>query len=237
MDRGCPLWTGEGVGDPGVHHPLHPQATTHQSLKDRMQVVWDEVCQLIAKQAVWVVSPAEAFNKPGSFYSKLFCVRKQSGSWRPIINLKPMNKFVAKQNFKMETVRDMKQLFRPGDYGTTVDLQDAFYHVIMAQEFRPICVKINNCTNKEGKGNCVCTFSMEGRNFEEKKSSVRTGKKLGGKNCVIYNREIVQWNLFIPTIWEFNWKINGPEFFYRRKFIQYHNRGIHVWEFFFGGDR
>ena len=41
-----------------------------------------------------------------------------------------------------------------------------------------VCVEINNCTNKEGKGNCVCTFSMEGRKFEEeKKSSVRIGKK------------------------------------------------------------
>ena len=29
-------------------------------------------------------------------------------------------------------------------------------------------------------------------------------------------------------------KINYTEFFYRRKFIQYHNRGIHVWDFFWG---
>ena len=43
--------------------------------------------------------------------------------------------------------------------------------VIMKLEFwfttNPVCVEINNCTNEEGKGNCVCTFSMEGRKFEK----------------------------------------------------------------------
>ena len=67
---------------------------------------------------------------------KLFCVLKLSGNWHPIINLRPMNKFVVKQRFKMETVQDVKELLRPGDYGATIDLQDAFYHVSVAERSR-----------------------------------------------------------------------------------------------------
>ena len=49
-----------------------------------------------------------------------------------------------------------------------------------------VCVEINNCTNEEGKCNCVCTFNMGGRKFEEKKYFVRTGKKLERKNILLF---------------------------------------------------
>ena len=33
---------------------------------------------------------------------------------------------------------------------------------------KAVCVEINNCTNEEGKWNCVCTFNMGERKFKKK---------------------------------------------------------------------
>ena len=64
----------------------------------------------------------EATNVKG-YYSKMFCVAKpDSGTWRPIINLKPMNRFVQKKSFKMETVKHVRSLLRPGHWVTSIDL-------------------------------------------------------------------------------------------------------------------
>ena len=41
---------------------------------------------------------------PG-FYSSIFLVAKESGGWRPILNLKAFNKFVVPPSFRMETLR------------------------------------------------------------------------------------------------------------------------------------
>ena len=41
---------------------------------------------------------------PG-FYSPIFLVAKESGGWRPILNLKAFNKFVVPPSFRMETLR------------------------------------------------------------------------------------------------------------------------------------
>ena len=41
---------------------------------------------------------------PG-FYSPIFLVAKESGGWRPILNLKAFNKFVVPPSFQMETLR------------------------------------------------------------------------------------------------------------------------------------
>ena len=60
-------------------------------------------------------------------------------AWDSVLHsgeVRPMNKFVVKQRFMMETVQDVKELLRPGDYGATVDLQDAFYHVSVANRSR-----------------------------------------------------------------------------------------------------
>ena len=103
----------------------------------RMQVVRQEIQQLLVKRAIRVVPRTEAKSRDSlGFFSKMFCVQKPNGKWRPIINLKPMNRFVAKQKFRMETVQDVREMLRPGDFGATIDLQDAYYHVPVAKRSR-----------------------------------------------------------------------------------------------------
>ena len=57
-----------------------------------------------------------------------------------------------------------------------------------------VCVEINNCTNEEGKWNCVCTFNMGGRKFEKKSILLELGKNERKKYFAIYNRKICQGN-------------------------------------------
>ena len=94
----------------------------------QMKVIRQEVKDLVSKGAMRKISKEEAQQNPG-FYSKMFCVSKPNKKWRPIINLKPFNKYVLKKNFKMETVRDVRNLLQPGMWAATVDLQDAYYHI------------------------------------------------------------------------------------------------------------
>ena len=94
----------------------------------QMKVIRQEVKDLVSKGAMRKISKEEAQQNPG-FYSKMFCVPKPNKKWRPIINLKPFNKYVLKKNFKMETVRDVRNLLQPGMWAATVDLQDAYYHI------------------------------------------------------------------------------------------------------------
>ena len=89
----------------------------------KMKVIREEIASLCAKGAMRKMSVEEAKAIPGH-YSKMFCVPKpEKGAWRPVINLKPLNCFVDKRNFKMETVRDVRALLRPGQWGGTIDLK------------------------------------------------------------------------------------------------------------------
>ena len=94
----------------------------------QMMVIREEVAKLVIKKAMRKVPLEEARLRKG-FYSTMFCVPKPCGAWRPVINLKPMNVFVVKKGFKMETVRNVRQVLRPGMWAATVDLKDAYYHI------------------------------------------------------------------------------------------------------------
>lgn len=85
-----------------------------------------EVGKLLSKGAIEQVS-----HGPGEFVSTLFLVPKKSGDFRPVINLKPFNKFVQRVHFKMESIDLLSSLLQPGDYLASVDLKDAYFSVNM----------------------------------------------------------------------------------------------------------
>ena len=96
---------------------------------EQMSIVRHEVQTLVSKGAVQILSKDFVKSNLG-VYSKLFCVPKAGTTkWRPVINLKPLNKYISKESFKMETLKDVRATVNPGDYGATVDLTDAYFHV------------------------------------------------------------------------------------------------------------
>ena len=80
----------------------------------------EQITLMLQKNAITEVPP----NSPG-FYSNVFLVRKASGGWRPVIDLKNLNAHIHAPHFHMF----MTSSVRKGDYAFKIDLQDAYFHV------------------------------------------------------------------------------------------------------------
>ena len=63
------------------------------------------------------------------FYSRLFLVRKATGEWRPILDLSSLNVFVHCPSFTMETPQSILRALQQGQWFTSLDLKDAFFHI------------------------------------------------------------------------------------------------------------
>ena len=79
---------------------------------------------LVAKGAV-ELAPLPS---PG-FYSRLFVVWKTSGSWRPVIDLSHLNRFVDTSHFQMETIQSVLLSVCQGDWMASIDLKEAYLQV------------------------------------------------------------------------------------------------------------
>ena len=91
----------------------------------------DEVAKLLQKVAI-----VETDHMDGEFISTIFLRPKKDGSFRPIINLRGLNAFVAYNQFKMETILHAIQLIRPNCYMASIDLKDAYSAVPIAEVHR-----------------------------------------------------------------------------------------------------
>ena len=79
---------------------------------------------MLQKNAITEVPP----DSPG-FYSNVFLVRKASGGWRPVIDLKNLNAHIHAPHFRMFTTSSVLSSIEKGDYAFRIDLQDAYFHV------------------------------------------------------------------------------------------------------------
>ena len=93
--------------------------------KEAVKVLDSEVSALLRKRAIVEVIKDTS---PG-FYSRLFTIPKANGGFRPILDLSPLNKCLAKVPFKMETANSIRLSIRPGDWAVSIDLTDAYFHV------------------------------------------------------------------------------------------------------------
>ena len=97
----------------------------------QQNVMQEEIEKLLLKGAIQLVSPSN-----GQFVSRLFLVPKKTGDLRPVINLRPLNKFIIRKHFKMENLQNVTQLVRKGDYMVTIDLKDAYFSIPIHQSHR-----------------------------------------------------------------------------------------------------
>ena len=65
---------------------------------------------------------------PG-FYEHLFCVPKASGGWGPVLDLSFLNRFLRRVKFRMETNSSIRESIRQNDWGASIDLTDAYFHI------------------------------------------------------------------------------------------------------------
>ncbi|KAL6730459.1 hypothetical protein Aduo_001434 [Ancylostoma duodenale] len=67
------------------------------------------------------------------FISSTFGIPKKDGTTRPIINLKPLNKYLVIPHFKMEGIQMVSDLVVPGGYCAKVDMSDAYFSISIAK--------------------------------------------------------------------------------------------------------
>ena len=84
----------------------------------------EQITLMLQKNAITEVPP----DSPG-FYSNVFLVRKASGGWRPVIDLKNLNAHIHAPHFRMFTTSSVLSSVEKGDYAFKIDLQDAYFHV------------------------------------------------------------------------------------------------------------
>ena len=68
-------------------------------------------------------------HEENEFVSSIFSRPKPDGSIRVIINLKPLNQYIRKLHFKMDTIKTVLRQVTPGCYMATLDLKHAYHSV------------------------------------------------------------------------------------------------------------
>ena len=108
----------------------YPPKQIHFSPSER-EIITEEISKLLSKGVLEKTEHAE-----GDFLSTIFVRPKKDGSYRMILNLKPLNEFVSYYHFKMDTIHTALKLMRPGCFMASVDLKDAYYSVPVAKKHR-----------------------------------------------------------------------------------------------------
>lgn len=70
------------------------------------------------------------------FSSPYFLVLKVDGSFRFILNLKRLNRFISTEHFKMEDLRTATKLMSSQDFLASIDLKDAYFLVPLHKDSR-----------------------------------------------------------------------------------------------------
>ena len=55
-------------------------------------------------------------------------VPKKTGEFRTILDLRSLNQHIACKKFHMLTIKQLLGLVQPGDWFTTIDLKNAYFH-------------------------------------------------------------------------------------------------------------
>ena len=92
-----------------------------------------ELSALLAKGAI---EPVDPLQHPSGFYSTYFLVTKKTGGFRPVLDLRGLNRYLKKLPFHMLTTADVLQSMVKNEWFTSVDLKDAYFHVPIARQHR-----------------------------------------------------------------------------------------------------
>ena len=88
--------------------------------------------QLVDKNAVELVRNQSSL----SFFNRLFLVPKPNNRWRPILDLSNLNFFLKSEKFKMETPETIRTSLQQGEWITSIDFKDAYFHIPIQEQSR-----------------------------------------------------------------------------------------------------
>lgn len=115
-----------------VSIPTQQSAPPLVSMTEDMAASCDrEIASLLEKGAI-----QRANHAANEYLSTIFLVPKKNGQFRPVINLKGLNRFVRYDHFKLENLNSLRPLIQPGDWMVKVNLQDAYFTLPIHLEHR-----------------------------------------------------------------------------------------------------
>ena len=97
--------------------------------REEKKLVGTEVQELLRKGAITLSGGSK-----DQFVSKIFMGAKKDGHFRPIINLKQLNQFIPHLHFKMEGLKQLKDLLRQNDLILKMNLEDAYFSIPLHPE-------------------------------------------------------------------------------------------------------
>ena len=99
--------------------------------KETKAIISNEIKKLLDKGVIKAVAPSG-----GEFFSHLFTRKKKDGTFRTILNLKPLNKYCSTSHFKMENIHNVFSLIKKNSYLASIDLKDAFFTVGISEDHK-----------------------------------------------------------------------------------------------------
>ena len=114
------------------HLTRSPTVISNYHNSAKQSFLLEPLYQLINKNAV---EPVENPNSSG-FYNRLFLVPKPNNRWRPVLDLHSLNTFLNTESFKMETPETIETSLQAGEWVTSIDFKDAYFHIPIHSQSR-----------------------------------------------------------------------------------------------------
>ena len=131
-------WIREGVkfdftSDPPAHRPAYDSA---DSISDpvRFTATRETVLKYVKIGALEPVPTAE--QGKGTYLTFFPVEKKTPGEWRGCLDARPVNEALVHEHFKMEGLLTARQLIRRDDWMTTLDITEAYPHLLIHPEQR-----------------------------------------------------------------------------------------------------
>ena len=109
-----------------------PTVTSCYVNPHRNSYLLEALHQLLDKKAVEVVQNPQSLG----FYNRLFLVPKPNNRLRPILDLSKLNNYLKTQSFKMETPETIRTSLQTGEWVTSIDFKDAYFHIPINSQSR-----------------------------------------------------------------------------------------------------
>ena len=95
------------------------------------ELIDNEICELLKKKAI-----APSAVEKDQFISEIFLVKKKNGKFRPVINLKNLNKFIQYHHFKQENLDLVLNSVGKNYFFTSLDMSDAYFSIPIEKSYR-----------------------------------------------------------------------------------------------------
>ena len=109
-----------------------PTVISRYVIPHRNSYLLEALHQLMDKNAIELAHNQTSLG----FFNRLFLVPKPNNKWRPILDLSKLNLFLKVEKFQMETPETIRTSLQQGEWVTSVDFKDAYFHIPIQEQSR-----------------------------------------------------------------------------------------------------